>query len=659
MSVVYKFYFDGTEVENPDGWAEFTTTIKRDDLFNSLLVTNDGQLTFSGSGYQYLWNKLNESFCNSVIISIKSGVEGSTFTEIISGTIFIAACKFYERSNRVDVNIEDKSFYTSINNNKSIKTSVFSDSSKNGLPIATAPTYNLDIYTIASNTLLRNNAQAVRVYDAFRFIVDFMTDGSVGFESDVFDVGGEWEGLCITSGYQLRTASSATFPQFSFQQLYEAIKSRIPIGFKILNPYTSPVLKVELLSDLYGSDIAEEFSDIDDILTSVDQTKLYAKIVFSTGATDDDLTLEFPEDIDFFGFKEEEFFITGNCNLDTALELNCDWICSSNVIESTVEGSQSYDTNLFLIDSTLVDATNGRTTNTDFLAVNKYYYNERLTNYETAVRYIGFVPNSIASYLSASGSGTFHAYLPSDITHTATVAPDNDDYNPLALSAEIFDISSAYNTTTYRFTAPDAGVYKFNTNIHLNANGSGVGSATAYFQAYLRVFNSSGVLQDVGESFSGIIYGIRVFTPTTFLTGVPYVGIGVGGSYDFTGNVSVVLRQGDYVILRFSKVGTTGDIDYEITAGQDNTYFKCEENTLGGGIFQTGDPSVYPVMIHEFQYPMSRTQFENLVESNTSFVSFNMDTCQTRKAWIKEIVYNESKGNAQIKLITDKTSNAT
>lgn len=651
-----KFKLDGIEVVTPDGWKELKTTIRRDDLFNAILVFQDGELEFTGDGYDYLLTKLEEDFCNVVELTVFDKCNTDDYTMILKGKIFITDCKFNERTCRVAVKVEDNSFYASINNNKNIKTSPFTDKTKNAESLTIATTYNLDIYSVSANTLVRSNAQAVTVYEAFRVLVDFMTDGRVTFESTTFGIGGEWEGLCITNGYQLRTATSATFGQFSFQDLFSEVSARIPIGMRIINPYTNPTLQIEARDIIYNTSVIHDFSNVYEVETTVDQNRLYSAISFKTGQTNGDLTLPFPEDITFFGFKEEEFFITGECNLDNPLELFNDWILSSNVIQAVVNGDQGSDSDFFLIDSTLVDASNGRTTNTDYLQTGSFYYNERLTNSQAAIRYIGFVPNSIASYLSVTGTGTFHAYLPSDINHTATVAPDNDDYNPLALSAEDFDVSGDYNTATYRFTAPDSGVFQFDTNILLEANGSGVGSATAYFQAYLRIFNSSGVIQNVGESFGGIVYGVRMFTATTFLTGVPYVGIGVGGSYNFTGTANVVMRQGDYAILRFSKVGTTGDIDYTIQSGVDTTYFKCLDNTLGGGVFQTGDPSTYPVLLHRFDYPISRGEFQSIVEGSSSLMTFNMEGRAVRKAWIKEIVFNEILGTASVQLITDKTT---
>lgn len=653
-----KVYLDNILVDNPKDWDELKTSLKRDDEVNGITFTQESTLTFGGDGYDYLYSKLTDSFCNVIAISVLDNCAGGDYIEIIKGNIFVSDCKFNEKDCLCTTTIEDNGYFKAINNNRNIEFSPFTDKTKNALTLLTATTYNLDVYSVVNgSTLIRGNCQAVTVFEAFRSIISFMTDNEVGFSSTLFDIGGDWEGLCITSGYQLREAQAAPFPQFSFDDLFREIRARIPIAFKINDPYGSPIIQIELESDFYDSAVVDSFDDIYEIVTTVDQDKLYAIVKIGSSNIDDSLVYPFPEDIALFGFKEESFFISGECNIDTTLELINDWILSSNLIQrSSIGLDQSYDDDLFLIDSTLTDASNGRTTNTDYLSVGTFFYNERLTNENTISRYVGFVPNNIANYLDVSGAGTFKAYLPSPIAHIATTVPDNDDYNPLALAAESYDVSAAYNTATYRFTAPTSGVYNFNTNIHLTS-GTGLGSVTAYFQAYIRVFNALGVLQNIGESFGGIIYGVRMFTPNTFLSGVPYIGVGANATVDFTGSQNIIMQQGWYAILRFSKVGTTGDIDYVIHSGSGNTWFECAENTLGGGVYQKGEPSLYPVLKHSFDYPMSKSKFDTIVANSTSLYSFKMKTQTSRKAWIDTLNYDHIKGVANVILITDKNTN--
>lgn len=651
-----KFYLDGTLVENPTDWDELKSYLKRDDDFNGVLLFQESSLTFGGDGYEYLYSKLTDSFCNVVELKILDNCAGGDYVEIIKGSIFVSDCKFNEKNCLCNAKVEDNSFFKSINNNKSINFSPFTDRTKNALVLSTATTYNLDVYSVVNPaTIQRFNVQAVTVYEAFRSIISFLSDNTVSFRSDTFNVGGEWEGLCITTGYKIRTALSSNFTQFNFEELFNEIKARIPIGFKINNPYTNPELQIETLDYFYNTNVVDTFEDIYEIITTVDQDKLYAVIKIGSNVLDEGFFFPFPEDIVLFGFKEESFFISGECNINNTLELVNDWVLSSNIIQKCVAGNQSYDDNLFLIDSTLTDASNGRTTNTDYLSVGIFFYNERLTNLETINRYIGFVPNNIVNYLGVSGAGTFKAYLPANITHTATVAPDNDDYNPLALGAESYDVSNAYNTGTYRFTAPSSGVYFFNTNIHITST-TGVGSVTAYFQAYIRIFDSLGVLQNVGESFGGVIYGVRMFQQNVFLTGVPWLGVGANATVNLTGSNYIIMRQGWYAILRLSKVGTTGDIDYTIHAGDGLTWMECDENSNGGGVYQAGEPSLYPTLVHSFDHPMTKSKFDTMIANSTSLYSFGMNGQEYRRAWIKDLVYDHTKGSAVVKLITDKTT---
>lgn len=656
-----RFYLDGALVDNPTDWDELKSYLKRDDELNGVVIFQESSLTFGTDGYDYLYSKLTDSFCNVVELKILDNCAGGDYIEIIRGSIFVSDCKFNEKSCLCNAKVEDNSFFRSINNNKNIQFSPFTDRTKNSEVLTTATTYNLDVYSVVNgSTLIRGNCQAVTVYEAFRSIIAFMSDNTVGFTSTTFGIGGEWEGLCITTGYQLRTAQAAPFTQFTFEDLFNEVKARIPIAFKVNDPYGSPVMQIESASLFFDTTVVDTFSDIYDIETTVDQDKLYAIIKVGSSTIDETFVYPFPEDIALFGFKEESFFISGECNLDLTLELINDWVLSSNIIQrSSVGLDQSYDDDLFLIDSTLTDASNGRTTNTNYLSVGTYFYNERLTNQETITRYVGFVPNNIVNFLYVSGAGTFKAYLPANITHTAVSAPDNDDYNPLALSAESYDVSAAYNIATYRFTAPTSGVYHFNTNIHLTST-LGIGTVTAYFSAYIRIFNAANVLQNIGESFGGIIYGVRMFQQNTFLGGMPYIGVGANATVNFTGSQNVIMQQGWYAILRFSKVGAFGDIDYVIHAGTGNTWFECDENTLGGGVYQAGEPSLYPALVHSFEHPMTKDKFDNIVANSTSLYSFGMFGQGYRNAWIKDLVYDHTKGSATVKLITDKTTqNAT
>jgi hypothetical protein len=57
---------------------------------------------------------------------------------------------------------------------------------------------------------------------------------------------------------------------------------------------------------------------------------------------------------------------------------------------------------------------------------------------------------------------------------------------------------------------------------------------------------------------------------------------------------------------------------------------------------------------------MTKDKFDNIVANSTSLYSFGMFGQGYRRAWIKDLVYDHTKGSATVKLITDKTTqNAT
>src|SRR4029078_12875721 len=91
-------------------------------------------------------------------------------------------------------------------------------------------------------------------------------------------------------------------------------------------------------------------------------------------------SLQFPEGIDWLGFKEEEYNVLGNCGSDTTLDLVSDYIISSNVIEDAIETpSNNYEGQFAFIECReyhtgvhLAIQTNNLT------ATPPYYYNQGL-----------------------------------------------------------------------------------------------------------------------------------------------------------------------------------------------------------------------------------------------------------------------------------------
>lgn len=632
-----KFFFDNVEVSNPINWDEMETSLKLDEVLNAVLLVEETNLTFSETAYDYIISKEADGFCGYIDVTIQDNCGSDVYTTIIEGRIFIADLVINEQNCTATVKIRDRSFFAMINNNKSIEVIPTTNQTKNLEVMTTSTLYNLDVYGL-NNALLRGNVPAYRVYELLRTAVAFMTDNRVAFASTLFDIGGEAEGLCVTNGYMLRTGTIGEMTATTFEKIVRELKARYPIKFAVENPYTAPVLRLELESYFDGTDTAFTVSDIAEITRKYEVNKLYSRIDVGSSVTDDDLSLSFPENIRFLGFSQESYTVLGECNIDTALSLEGDWIVSSNVIESvTTLGDQAYDNQIFLFASTLVDASNGRTTNSNFLNLDPplYYYNESLTNQAIFDRYVGAIPNSLAAFAGAKGDGIFKAYVGSAIAFgTGAVAYTDVDTTNVAIN------TGSYFDGTDKFTAAVAGVYDINISMDLSI--LTFSGSRADVTMRIRQYDSTGTL-------------VQTIVPTATTGGTTYSYFSTG-TKTFTRSARVVMNAGNYLTLYFTKLDQFGTLSSgEISV---NTYWECEENTVGGGVFKDYDYQDYPINIFEFEYPLTATQWQTLIADPKQKISFAMNGQRERFAYVKNVTRNHATGITNFTLINTTTQNA-
>ncbi len=630
-----RFYLDGQLVTTPDGWEDLKSKVKRDEQLRAVLIFQEASVQFTGDGYDYLYSKLlNEGFCAVVDLEVKRSCDDDlTWKTLFKGRIFVSDVEFNERTCKATAKLEDNSFYSLIKNNVKIKTALDTDLTKNGEPLTQAPVYEIDFYSVPSNALEIADVPSMRVYDAFKYLVSFMTDNRVQFESNLFDVGGRWEGLAITTGERIRTASPVEWLQISFQTLFnEVYYATEPLVLIIENPYgTVPTIRIEEESYSYANTVNLICGDVYEIRTSVEQEKLYSSITVGSSNIDDTSgPNSFPELIDFFGFKSELLYVTGECNIDNSLELTGEFIRSSNIIWSIVNPVtrvQDWDQNWFLINTEYISSTSGRTTNDNVFNESpaKYYYNAALRNSEILDRWTGGLPNSLVKYVGVVGDGLFEAV--SAANQTVTVLGITADF-----TNEAFDNSNAWATDTY--TAPQTGVFYFD---FLGTISPTAPSVSGLIDIRVRVFDSGGTFKY--DAANRIIQNIT--GPTTFDT------VALNKTF------RAVMNEDDYAQLRIRYTGTGGLADVSsLSAG---AVFKCTQNTIGGAAFNTYDPSEYPVFTYSFDFPITDDDFDVLVANPIGRIGFAMENQAFRYGWIKDITYNHVSKLANIKLISSQS----
>lgn len=627
-------YFDNTLVDCPSNWKDLESSLKYDETLRAVLLTELTTLEFVGSAYTYLDNVASEGYCNTVALSVQDNRVDGKDQEIINGLLFVSDITFNERTCTASVKVRDMSFYSKIYNNKSVEFTPDVNVSKNFESITAATVYNLDVYDL-DNVLLRNNVQAYRMYEVMRVAVAFITDNSVGFASTLLDIGGEFEGLCVTNGYRLRTATTNAWPKMSFSNIIDELRAIAPIQFTVDNPYTAPVFRIELESYFQGAGTSLTIENIYEVVRKFAVDKLYANVHIGSTETDADLSLSFPETIKYVGFNDETYYLTGECNIDTTLELMGQWLRSSNTIERTaIVGSHQNDDSFFLINSTLIDESNGRTTNTNFLSLDPpvYYYNETLTNQAIFDRYVGSFPSAIADAAGVTGDGLFKAYRASTYNIIAgSVAVLSFDYTNVS-----FNTGSYYDGTD-KYTAQYAGVYDFSLFMDVNIlTFTGGTIPRVQLSVELIQFDSTGTQ----------LRTITVVNNTVFGT----------GNYPLSGTKRVVMNAGDYLQVAFIKIDSLGlSSTGTITT---NSYWECTANTLGSGVFKDYDYRDYPINIYEFDYPLTREQWQDILSSPNSSIDFAMAGSQVRTGYIREVKRNHATGVGSFKLINTYRQNA-
>lgn len=639
-----QFLLDDILFDAPKGWEEIETTIKRDFEYNSVLANQDTEVDFTGEGYNYLYTKLKtEGFCTRVKFEIRISSDDLTFRTLLKGNLFLSDMQFNERTCTASCKIEDNSYYAMINNNKKLATALDSGLSKNGVTIIPPNVYEVDFQDILNLTISRT-VNCYRVYEAFEYLIKFMSDGRLQFASDYLQTtsfnsldegepsGFGWKGLCITTGINIRNGlgtNDFTQSQFSFDDLFEEVSRRIPLMLLVENPYSeNPTIRIENRDYQYTNTNIFTATDVYEVISRVDTKNLFAKIkVGSSKVTDQGL---FPEQIHFFGFGAEEFNVQGECNIDTTLELGTDWATSSNVIAEALNGNQDYDSNLFLIETEYFTATTGETWNFNNLGLITnvvYYYNTNLANNYILSRYRGGIPGDLVNYTGAKGDGEFRA--------TEQTAYTIGLLTTLNFTNVIFNNGSHYDGVN-KFTAPLAGVYTFNLQGTVVTAGYTTATQSCTIGIYAFIYDAGGTLQS-NEQFGNLI---------TLNQANPIQG--------YNQTISLILNDGWYVIFKAQKTASIPAITATLQIGSS---LECIDNSIGGGLFLQVDNTDLPIYIYEMTYPMCQSDFDTIMANTVGTVQFNMSGQPLRKGWINELTYNHQQGLATIKLISKNNGN--
>lgn len=623
--------FDGIEVEEtPDGWRDITSAITRIPETDSLFITCDAQLTFYGDGYDYLIQRYNDGYCSTVDVELQQFVRG-IYRTFHKGKIFLRTAEIERSQCSIRVLIDDSSYYAKIKNNQSLEFFPFAEKTKSGLDIDAADFQTIVLFDPNDGSTIAPGAgeytrAAYTFYDLFAYAIAFMTDDEVGFDSVLFGVNGDYAGLTLTCGIVLRQALDGgvstteidfknNFPKISFKELFEEASKKCSLAMFVDHSGSRPVIRIERAGDIRTEALIFTASNVLSVKEYFDTERLYGSIRIGSVTTSDvayalpETGLLFPEDISFVGPKEEQFAIVCDGTLDKEKDLVSNWIISSNVIEDClIHGETQYDKDPIMVmcDKAGPTYTAQQANLEGTPAVFPVYYNLNLFGPAVMNNHFGGIPGPIASYLGNSDN-TFSAVSSQDYIL--------DDFGGvftqelLPFQTDVIDASNLWDGQYY--SVPSSGLYSFSTSMVI-----AVSATILTYELYIDRL-------DAGLS---LVSSVKIAEDDN----LQHVVVPVDASG------SIVASSGDFIRIRIRYLLSTANTPQaaRIQAGASLT---CTNTSDGGGIYKDFNPEEYPVIKHEWEYPLTHDEFKTIAQNQTGKIEFSISGKPKMAGWIDSL----------------------
>lgn len=638
-----RFILDGSDRGQPDNWKEFGATIQFQKDSGGVFASFDNDLTFSGNGFAYINSKRsNGVFCDRISVTVVDSCN-SDERVLTKGYILLTDCEFDHDKCTVKTKLLDDGFQTRINNNKSIQFYSNTPTTKNGETITEPYTSltnqqraKLFVPSTGNYVFPDKFAYGWSAWWAFSMAVQFMSDGTVGFASDYFLTGGGKETF-ITSGKAIRNGDASPF-LYSFADIYNAFTRKRRLGFGFERDSTGrPVLRIEPRSYFENNPSVVQLNDIPGLITSYDKESIYANIALGSKefleewqGNNSEATLSFPQ-VRFRGFKEEQFGLCGDCNVDATLQLTTQRVVfDTNIIEDIlIYQNQNYDETPVVIEWAFYVGDDAATVvsiaamATDIFGIGTFQYNPSFTNEQQATDQIAGVPCSIYDYYlgyDPADTPFQGASLVPDYSVEISDTPQYQYYSALFgfymnFATEVFDVGGNYlptSPTGSRYVAPAAGVYSFFTRIKKEI-GPSTGAAIRQRIMFVR-FNSAG---DVIKT--------HYQTPQIVAEAL---------SACAEANDTFFMNEGDYVQvdMEFEVLFATSAV-YDFATGNvyggecddENVIFSGSGQPIQGGELEPADPNQFNVEISKFRYPLTRNQVRSLINNTTAGIGFTRE----------------------------------
>ena len=653
---MFKFELNGVTInDQPDGWEGITSSIKRDSLSGGLYFESEINLISYGGqdlfiALKSLWE--NDPFGRSNFkIYQKSTNVG--YLLIQSGVVFHSDMKLSMVNNSIQFKVEDDNWFSKIKANQGIEVSIGTTLTKNQIPIQPAPSFNLSVHKVTNGTYYANTRKAYRVYDCLKFLIGFMSDNEVGFESDCFNTGGIYSDYCIVNGHELLYFDGTKFPRLNFRSLFSDLKKKFNIRFAIIYSGAIPIIKIEPVNYFFDTSVSYTIPTIpEEVTINADSSLIYSTCRVGSEEYDTTSSLIFPDVSSLISFMEETFYFQGVNNIENELDLVSKIVTSNAIIDICLElysGYDSYDDSNFLI---WYSPSNNKTNNSDWPNTGHHLYNETLNNINVLQRWSSYIPGNAISSFNNTVSNRFKAILTRMQNWHNT---PSGFYGPLEFSDDYingYDQSGSYGGTIIQgnpvtaiqsiYTANASGNYTLTSNLTLRFF-----FYTSVYQILTNIrFNKYDASNNIIDTFDGpqTNGGAYIFWVNTPNGPQQHV---TGHETFLSASWNTFLNSGEYVDvnLYFSDivVGAT------ITNGE----FLSNGLNNGNGIVVATNTKNYKFYKVNFNYPLKLTDFNTIGLSKNGLITIPLNNNRLINAWVDNIKFDNSSGETSFTLISD------
>jgi hypothetical protein len=398
--------------QEPNGLREMSHRVYFSDDLGGYLEEFSGDLIFYGADYTYLRRRFFTDGCAVVPVVIEDGC-GLRLT----GNLFLNDAEWRPDKCEVTLQVVDSGFLSLIDQNKEIKAFVNVPRSKNDIDISA--------YTVTQNNLTfslhdtnatpaqtdATGRQGVRLYDALRMLIAFMSDGIITMVSDYLNPAfADGDGIpTLVVGSEIRTGANDEWPRINFQDLFGDARSLYNLAFapEIVNG--QPALRIEPVAYFRQQLGSTVFSDVSELSQKAVLSQYYAIMKFGSKRTDPlEYNNQYFPPATFYAWQEEEFHLLGQCNTKANLDLTMsELVTDTNRIQialPTTAGGQDDDGIDKDIALVTFDSNNVTVIYTNPTDVTQRFYNNSLTNFEVANRWGNGVPFPIVQFLGVGSN---------------------------------------------------------------------------------------------------------------------------------------------------------------------------------------------------------------------------------------------------------------